>query len=102
MLVTKMPFFLVQVCYLPNSTCIGSDNAFLLAVSCPIYAIDWFRKTLSITCYQCINAYVICLLLVLAEDVELDPGPKGNSTCQPSLDSIVVAISRIESLKILG
>lgn len=49
-----------------------------------------------IFCYQCINAYVVCLLLVLAGDVELNPGPDGNSNPQPSLESIAMAISRIE------
>ncbi|KAH9374920.1 hypothetical protein HPB48_019409 [Haemaphysalis longicornis] len=85
-----MPFFM-QVSYLQNANSFRSSDPFLLAVSCPPDILDCWRRSLCQSlCSFALNSHFVCLLPMLAGDIESNPGPS------PTVESIAEAIARAE------
>lgn len=81
----------MQVSYLQHANSFRSSDPFVLAVSCPPDILDCWRRSLCHSlCSFAVNAHLVCLLLLLAGDVESNPGPP------PTLESIAEAIARVE------
>ncbi|KAL3246959.1 hypothetical protein MRX96_057313 [Rhipicephalus microplus] len=76
--IMKMPF-LMQVSYLQHANSFRSSDSFLLTVSGPPDNLDCWRRWLRLLCESlcsfAVNAHLVCLLLMLAGDIESNTGP---------------------------
>nr|XP_037276014.1 uncharacterized protein LOC119168726 [Rhipicephalus microplus] len=83
---------LFQVGYLNNASCIRSSNRCFLAVSCPPELRSVLKRLLSCM-YVC--GAMRELLLILAGDVESNPGPMNKTEA----DAFALALTEIRDLK---